>query len=185
MTKAELEASRDSSAREYVRESNECELMDDYVAHEGTYCAGFDFAAALLQGEMDALSERRELLERALLRVLDQPFKGNWDAQAVYIQHMLHEEKHWKNADGNKSLTTQLQSANAKLAKVREALEFYANKENWNESYSDPFWDSDKEPHTTNLFFTSEDEERVEKYISCGGKLAREALAIWKDEAVE
>ena len=49
-----------------------------------------------LKDENGRIDQQRELLEKALIRVLSQPFKGDWDVQAVYIQHMLHEARNWK-----------------------------------------------------------------------------------------
>ncbi len=49
-----------------------------------------------LKDENGRIDQQRELLEKALVRVLSQPFKGDWDVQAVYIQHMLHEARNWK-----------------------------------------------------------------------------------------
>lgn len=49
-----------------------------------------------MKDENGRIDQQRELLEKALVRVLSQPFKGDWDVQAVYIQHMLHEARNWK-----------------------------------------------------------------------------------------
>lgn len=49
-----------------------------------------------LENECSRLSDCCHLLDSSLRRLLKQPFHGSWDAQSVYIQHILHEARNWK-----------------------------------------------------------------------------------------
>lgn len=43
--------------------------------------------------KIEEMQKRIEKLEAALMTVLNQPFKGSWDAQAVFIQEALKGEE--------------------------------------------------------------------------------------------
>ena len=54
MTTPTIDEQIEATAKKFVRESNDCELLDDYSAHENTYKHGASFGREL---------ERKRILE--------------------------------------------------------------------------------------------------------------------------
>lgn len=103
MTKAELEARRS----EYEQSIRFVGWDDDCIF---SAMNGYDFAAAVLQGEIDAEKERYELALASSIRYGNKVF----------------------------DLESQLHSANAKLAVVLEALKYYRGSDDDETSWMEP-----------------------------------------------
>lgn len=81
---------------EIERLKNSNETTQGNFIRTNKYALELEKQIQSLKDENGRIDQQRELLEKALVRVLSQPFKGDWDVQAVYIQHMLHEARNWK-----------------------------------------------------------------------------------------
>ena len=120
----------DSMAKYYVRESNECEVMDDYIAHEQTFKAGH----ASRQQEVDALNVKVKELQNTIR------------AEEIKINHedgVYQEATHYTWLDDQNellqaqisTLTKQLDEVTKVKERYEKALEFYASTDDKTDSF--------------------------------------------------